>query len=321
MAAMELQGLTKEYEGVTGIDSLTFSVGSGELFGLLGPQGAGKTTTIRTVLGIQSPTAGKATLLGYDTQNEQDLRRAKANTGYLPAVPAFDESATGAEILDSHGQMKGDTRREELVARFDLPLDRRVRDYSTSDVQKLALVAAFMHDPALVLMDEPTLGLDAFDSQRFNEFVREERRRDVTIVLSSRVLSEVQQLCDRVAVLRDGRLLGTEPVESLRSRCGTLVTLRIAEAVSSSAFEIDGVSDLSARTVSVGGDLEATTVEPNDSRPGEASNVVTEVSFTFTGDINELIETVDSYPLLEFDLETAPLDTVFQRLYDDTTAV
>ncbi len=315
MAAMELRGLTKEYGGGTGIDSLTFSVEAGELFGLLGPQGAGKTTTIRTVLGFQSPTAGAATVLGFDTQNERDLRQAKADIGYLPASPAFDESATGTEILDSHGRIKGDARREELLARFDLPVDRRVRDYSTSNVQKLALVGAFVHDPALVIMDEPTVGLDPLANQRFNEFICEEQRRDVTIFVTSRVLSEVQRLCDRVGFLWDGRLLGTEPVESLGYRCGKTVHLRVAEALDASAFEFDGVHDLTVRTVSIGEDRETTSAETNERELG-ASNVVTEVSFTFTGDVNALVETVSSYPLLEFDLEDAPLETVFGQLYD-----
>lgn len=315
MAAMELRGLTKEYGDGTGIDSLTFSVDAGELFGLLGPQGAGKTTTIRTVLGIQSPTAGRAMVLGFDTQNERGLRRAKADIGYLPASPAFDESATGTEILDSHGRIKGDTRREELLARFDLPVDCRVRDYSTSDVQKLALVGAFMHDPALVIMDEPTVGLDSLSNQRFNEFIREEQRRDVTIFFSSSVLSEVQRLCDRIGFLWDGRLLGTEPVESLGYRCGKIAHLRVAKALDASAFEFDGVHDLTVRTVSIGGNQKTTSAETNGGKLG-TSNVVTEVSFTFTGDVNALVETVSAYPLLEFDLEDAPLETVFGRLYD-----
>lgn len=317
MAAIELRGLTKKYGDETGIDSLTLSVQEGEVFGLIGPRRSGKTTTIRTVLGIQSPTAGQATVLGFDPQNEEDRRRAKADTGYLPASPGFDESATGTEILDAHGQIKGDDRREELVARFDLPLDRRVREYSAREIQKLALIGAFMHDPALVIMDEPTVELAPLDQQQFIEFIREERRCGVTVFLASRALGEVEQLCDRVALLRNGRLLGTEPVESLDHQCGKVVHLRIATAVSASAFEFDGVHDLDVQTVSIGEDREKMIAGTNQAETTGRSTGVTELSFTFTGDINTLIETVSSYPLLKFDLEATPLETVFRRLYDD----
>ncbi len=319
MAAIELRGLTKRYEDGTGIDSLTFSVQEGEVFGLIGPRRSGKTTTIRTVLGIQSPTAGQATVLGFDPHN--DLRRHKADIGYLPASPRFDESATGAEILDSRGQIKGDDRREELVARFDPPVDRRVRNSSPDELRRLALVGAFMHDPALVIMDEPMVGRGvggpSFDRHRFTRFIHEERRRGVTVFLASRAVDEVWRLCDRVAVLRDGRLLGTEPVESLRHRCGKVVHLRIATAVTASSFEFDGVHDLDVQTVSFAADSRAGGREPEE-KTTSRSSVVTDVSFTFTGDINTLMETLSSYPLLQFDLDEMPLETVFRRLSDAT---
>lgn len=319
MAAIEVTDLTKEYGSVVGIDSLTFSVDSGEVFGFLGPNGAGKTTTIRTLLGFQSPTSGGATVHGHDITDERDLIRAKAAIGYLPATPVFDESATGTEILDLHASIKGDTRREELLELFDPPVDRRVREYSTGNVQKLGIVQAFMHDPDLVVLDEPTSGLDPLMQQRFNEFIHEEQRKGVTVFLSSHVLSEVRRLCDRVAILRDGRLVTTESVESLLHRSGKVVRLRVAEDLDASAFDFDGVYDLEISTHEVNENEIRESDYENDhtlrSIEGDGSGTVSEVSFTFTGDINDLVAVVSDYALREFDVEEAPLDDIFMRFY------
>lgn len=322
MVAIDVTDLTKEYGSVVGIDSLTFSVDEGEVFGFLGPNGAGKTTTIRTLLGFQSPTSGQATVLGQDVTNERDLLRARAATGYLPATPVFDESSTGTEILDLHASIKGDTRREELLERFDPPVDRRVREYSTGNVQKLAIVQAFMHDPDLVVMDEPTSGLDPLVQQRFNDFIHEEQQRGVTIFFSSHVLSEVRRLCDRVAILRDGHLVTTETVESLLHRSGKVVRLRVASDLDESAFDLDGVYDLDIR--STHGKRQRQTLEASDSdvklrANGGDGGTVSEVSFTFTGNVNDLIDTASAYDLREFDVEEAPLDEVFMRFYGGET--
>lgn len=318
MAAIEVSSLTKEYGSVTGIDSLTFSVEEGEVFGFLGPNGAGKTTTIRTLLGFQSPTSGTATVLGCDTRTERDLLRAKAEVGYLPATPVFDESATGTTILDLHARIKGDERREELLDRFDPPVDRPVREYSTGNVQKLAIVQAFMHDPKLVIMDEPTSGLDPLVQQRFNEFIHEEQRRGVTVFFSSHVLSEVRRLCDRVAILRDGHLVTTESIDSLLHRSGKVVHLRLTHGVDESAFEFEGVHDLDIRSVSGGESEQEIEHADNTLRSVQSDgkgDAEVEVSFTFTGDVNDLVDAVGSHSLREFDIEEAPLDEVFMRFY------
>ncbi|MFC7190879.1 ABC transporter ATP-binding protein [Halocatena marina] len=322
MAAIEVSGLTKEYGSVIGIDSLTFSVEEGEVFGFLGPNGAGKTTTIRTLLGFQSPTTGTATVLGCDTRNERDLRSAKADIGYLPATPAFDESVTGSEILDLHARVKGAERREELLERFDPPVGRPVREYSTGNVQKLAIVQAFMHDPTLVIMDEPTSGLDPLVQQRFNDFIRAEQRRGVTVFFSSHVLSEVRRLCDRVAILRDGQLITTESIEALLHRSGKVVHLRIIGEVDESAFEFDGVHDLEIRAVSTADGMSDSDSEHEINGHADElafrsvqSGSETEVSFTFTGNVNDLVDAVGRHTLREFDIEEAPLDDVFMRFY------
>jgi ABC-2 type transport system ATP-binding protein len=296
MAAIELEGLTKDYGEVLANDDVTFDVERGEIFGYLGPNGAGKTTTIRTLLGLLSPTAGTARVLGHDVTDETQLLAAKRRLGYLPDSPAFDETATGRAVLDLHASIKGDRRSEELLDLFDPPLDREIREYSRGNVQKLGLVTAFMHDPDLVILDEPTSGLDPLLQQRFEEFLRAERERGLTVFFSSHVLSEVRKLCDRVGIIRNGRLVAVEPVESLLDRSGKFVRVHAAEPIPPRVLEIDGVHGL-------------------ESEPG--SSDATEYAFTFTGDVNALLDALADYRLLDLSIEEAPLEEVFMRFYGD----
>ncbi|SER08974.1 ABC transporter ATP-binding protein [Natrinema salaciae] len=296
MGAIELEGLTKDYGEVVANDGVTFDVDRGEIFGYLGPNGAGKTTTIRMLLGLISPTAGTARLLGRDVTDEDQLLEAKRQLGYLPDSPAFDETATGRDVLDLRASITGDERSEELLELFQPPLDREIREYSRGNVQKLGLVTTFMHDPDVVILDEPTSGLDPLLQQRFAEFLRAERDRGVTVFFSSHILSEVRQLCDRVGIIRNGRLVTVEPVESLLDRSGKVVRLRSAEPISRADLEIEGVHDLEA--------------------DADAAGSGTEYVFTFTGDVNELLAACREHRLLDLSIEEAPLEDVFMRFYD-----
>ncbi|WP_135820315.1 ABC transporter ATP-binding protein [Halostella litorea] len=307
MAAITVDGLTKDYGEVLANDGVTFEVAEGEVFGYLGPNGAGKTTTIRTLLGFQSPTDGTASVLGADVRAEDELIAAKRRVGYLPATPSFDETATGRQVLDLHGSVKGDPRRGELLDLFDPPLDREIRDYSTGNAQKLGLVQAFMHDPDLVVMDEPTSGLDPLMQRRFEEFVRAERRAGTTVFLSSHVLSEVRRLCDRVGVIRDGHIVAVERVADLLGRSGKAVLARVDGSVSADDVTLAGAHDVAVRTVAA----------PDDR---DAGGTVTEVTFTYTGDVNELVAFLDRFDLLEVDVEEAPLEDVFMQFYGDDDA-
>ncbi|MFB6072099.1 MAG: ABC transporter ATP-binding protein [Halobacterium sp.] len=293
MAVIDVESLTKQYGDLTAVEGLSFSVREGEIFGFLGPNGAGKTTTIRTLLGMQAPTAGRVSVLDADLTDEDDRLGALAHTGFLPSNPQFDEQATGREVLDLHESLKGGSRRGELLELFEPPLDRRIRAYSTGNVQKLGLVQAFMHDPDVVVMDEPTSGLDPLLQERFNEFLRDERDRGVTVLFSSHVLSEVRRVCDRVAIIRDGRLVAVEDVETLLDRSGKLVRASTTADLPGDAFDLPGVADLTVRET------------------GDA----TRVSFTYTGDVDALVDELDRYPLLELDVEEAPLEDVFLEFY------
>ncbi|WP_049901343.1 ABC transporter ATP-binding protein [Natrinema sp. J7-1] len=296
MAAIELEGLTKDYGEVRANDGVTFAVERGEVFGYLGPNGAGKTTTIRTVLGLLSPPAGTVRLLGRDVTDEAQLLEAKRRLGYLPDDPAFDETATGREILDLHASLKGDERSAEVLELFDPPLDREIREYSRGNVQKLGLVTTFMHDPELVILDEPTSGLDPLLQQRFNEFVRAEREAGLTVFFSSHILSEVRKLCDRVGIIRDGRVVTVDPVESLLDRSGKFVRLHADEQIPIRSLDVDGVHGL-------------------ESNGGAGPSDGTEYAFTFTGDINALLAAIREYRLVDLSIEEAPLEDVFMRFY------
>jgi ABC-2 type transport system ATP-binding protein len=301
MGAIELDGLTKDYGDVLAADDLTFTVDSGEIFGYLGPNGAGKTTTIRMLLGFIKPTAGTARVLGNDIRDRRALTEAKHRIGHLSDDQAFDEQATGAEILDLHAAVKGDERRAELLDLFSPPLDRRVREYSSGNVQKLGLVTTFMHDPELVILDEPTGGLDPLVKHRFAEFLRAECKRGVTVFFSSHILSEVRRLCDRVGIIRNGRLVTVDPIETLLTRSGKVVRINSAEPIPMDFVDLAGVHDLE-------------TSAP-DERGAETATEFTECTFTFTGDINALLARLPNHEMVDVSIEEAPLEDVFLRFY------
>ncbi|ERH08815.1 MAG: ABC-type multidrug transport system, ATPase component [halophilic archaeon J07HX64] len=273
MAAITFDGLTKAYGDLRAVDDVSFEVDEGEIFGYLGANGAGKSTTIRVLMGFLSPTVGGARLLGHDVTDESALVEAKGAVGYLPDELQFDESATGREILDLHAGIRGDERREELLALFDPPVDRKIREYSHGNVKKLGLVTAFMHDPDLVVLDEPTGGLDPLVKQRFADFVRAERDQGLTVFFSSHILSEVRRLCDRVGVIREGRLVTVDPIEALLDRSGKVVHIVAREALDDTTLAgLDGVHDLEA------------------SPEARTDTGFREYTFTFTGDIDALLE-------------------------------
>jgi len=315
MSAITVSELTKNYDGVMANDGVSFEVAEGEIFGYLGPNGAGKTTTIRTLMGFQSPTSGTATLLDADVHDEAAMVEAKERVGYLPSTPGFDETATGREVLDLHTSLKGDSRRAELLEMFDVPIERTIRGYSTGQKQKLGLVQAFMHDPDVVVMDEPTAGLDPLVQQRFNEFVREEKRTGMTIFLSSHVLSEVRRVCDRIGIIRDGRMVTVENVEDLLHRSGKFVRVRVAADIARETIDLDGIHDLSIRNVD-----DSYTESAVAAGTGTTVDTVTELTFTYTSDFDSLIDFVDEYRVLELDVEEAPLEQVFMEFYGGESA-
>jgi ABC-2 type transport system ATP-binding protein len=231
-------GLGKRYGGVTALENLTLEVGQGEAFGFLGPNGAGKTTTIRLLLGLLRPSAGEAVMLGKRVSRSVAWR---GEVGYLPGDMSFWPRLTGQETLDFLCGLSGRAAlaRAGLLKRLDLgaaELARPVRTYSDGMKQKLGIVQALQCTPKLVLFDEPTKGLDPLMQQAFYEIVTDMRRHGATVFLSSHVISEVERVCDRVAMLRAGRLVTVGTVVSLRQAERRRVIADFTEAVDVAAF-------------------------------------------------------------------------------------
>jgi beta-exotoxin I transport system ATP-binding protein len=223
------RALTKHYGTVRALTDLTLDVREGEIFGFLGPNGAGKSTMIRTLLGFLHATAGAATVLGMDIALDSvEIRR---RTGYLPGGIALYDSLSGEEVLDYLVDMQGTEprRRAELCDRLELPgsvLRRKVRDYSRGMRQKIGVVQALQHDPELAILDEPSEGLDPLMQQAFYRLLDDLRGEGRTVFFSSHVLSEVERLCDRVAIIRAGHLMAVHEVGELLARRRRRVTLR-----------------------------------------------------------------------------------------------
>ena len=215
--AIRTVGLTKDYGLGRGLFDLDLQIPGPEVFGFLGPNGAGKTTTIRLLMGMIRPTGGQAYVFGLDAVRE--AVEVKRKVGYLPGdVPQFG-SLRGSEIVAYLGGMRGgvDRKRVQSIAeRFDLDLGRRFREYSSGNKQKLAILLAFMHAPELLILDEPTSSLDPLNQQEFYALLSEAREGGTTVFLSSHVLSEVQRVCDRVGIIRDGRLITLSDRDDLR---------------------------------------------------------------------------------------------------------
>lgn len=216
-AAIQTDGLTKDYGRGRGIFDLDLEVRGGEAFGFIGPNGAGKSTTIRLLMDLVRPTRGSALVLGLDSQ--RDAVEVKRLTAYVPGELPEYPNHTGAQILDLFAHLRGGvdaTWVSALARRFDLDLGRRYREYSHGNKQKVWLIQAFMFDAQLYILDEPTSGLDPLMQQSFRELVEEARSRGATIFLSSHVLPEVQELCDRIAVVHEGRLRQVGTLDELR---------------------------------------------------------------------------------------------------------
>jgi ABC-2 type transport system ATP-binding protein len=228
-AAIAIHALTKRYGRLVAVRDLDLAVDLGEVFGFLGVNGAGKSTTIRILLDFVRPTAGRASILGHDCQ--RDGLAARAAVGYLPGELGFYEDMTGDAVLDVTARLSGagtvrPAYRRELAERLELSapdLGRRIRDYSTGMKRKLGIVQAFQADQAVLVLDEPTEGLDPLMQEAFYGLLADVRRRGRTVFMSSHVLSEVERVCDRIAVIRKGTLVLLSPVDDLRRLEGLAV--------------------------------------------------------------------------------------------------
>jgi ABC-2 type transport system ATP-binding protein len=290
-AAISTRGLTKHYGSVRALTDLTLDVYAGEIFGFLGPNGAGKSTTIRTLLGFLHATRGSASVLGLNMVTDSvEIRR---RTGYLPAGIALYDSLTGEQVLDYLVEMQGrePNRRAELCDRLELSgsvLRRRVRDYSRGMRQKIGVVQALQHDPELAILDEPTEGLDPLMQHAFYAILDDLRREGRTIFFSSHVLSEVERLCDRVAIIRAGELMAIHDVGELLARRRRRVTLRWRGAAPD-PMTLPGLAD----------------VHVDGSR----------ITASLTGDVSGFVRSIASPNLEDLTIEPASLEEAFLEYY------
>ncbi len=251
--AIHTESLTKHYGAVEALSDLDLTVHQGEVFGFLGPNGAGKTTMIRTVLDLIRPTAGRASILGMDTHaHAVELRN---HVGYLPGDLALYPKLTGRETLRYFANLRGGVDWDfvdGLADRLDSDLSIRVSDYSSGNRQKVGLIQAFMNRPSVLILDEPSIGLDPLVQQEFQAMLREVREEGRTVFLSSHTLSEVERVADRVGIIRRGRLVVVEAVEALKAKAVRRLTLDFERQVRPELFaDMEGVHDVIADATSL----------------------------------------------------------------------
>jgi len=294
---IEIDQLYKSYGKVQAVKNVSMRVEQGEIFGFLGPNGAGKTTTIRCMLDVIRPTSGTIRVLGLDTQHDRQALHQRI--GYLPGDVRLPGEMTGKQIIDyfSHIQGLQPVLLKELVARFDVEMKRPLKGYSKGMRQKIGIVLAFMCDPDLLILDEPTSGLDPLLQKTFNEFLLEEQARGKTIFMSSHIMSDVEKVCQRVAVIRRGELVTVERVETLREKAGQRIIVEFVDVGAVSVEElrrVPGVSDVSS------------------------SNGVYHMSMS--GTMDPLIKGLSRHEVLRLQVEEAPLEEVFLKFYEDVPA-
>ncbi|RZU51793.1 ABC-2 type transport system ATP-binding protein [Krasilnikovia cinnamomea] len=261
-AAIEVQALVKTFGATRALDSLDLSVRTGEVHGFLGPNGAGKTTTIRILLGLVRADSGTARLLGGDPW--ADATALHRRLAYVPGDVTLWPNLSGGEVIDLLGRLRGGLdprRRDDLVARFQLDPRKKGRAYSKGNRQKVALVAALASDVELLILDEPTSGLDPLMEEVFREVIREEKQRDRTVLLSSHILAEVEALCDRMTIIREGRVVETGTLAEMRHLTRTSIQAELSGAADGLAG-LPGVHDLRTDNGRVMFDVDTDALEP-----------------------------------------------------------
>ncbi|MFB6152246.1 MAG: ABC transporter ATP-binding protein [Haloarculaceae archaeon] len=287
MAAIELDGVTKRYGDVTALRGVDMAVEEGEIFGFLGPNGAGKTTTIDVLLDFVRPTAGSATVLGHDVREEP--RAIRRRTGVLPEGFDVYERLTGRQHVEFVGEAKGvDVDPDALLSRVGLDgedADRKAGGYSKGMKQRLVLGMALVGEPDLLILDEPSTGLDPNGARLMREVVREERDRGATVFFSSHILGQVEAVCDRVAILQDGEIVAVDSVEGLREAtdAGTVMEITLAAPVDGVVEAVEAVADVEGAsadgatlTVRCTGDVKMDVLNAVEEAGGEVETFDTE---------------------------------------------
>lgn len=290
---IKLDALTKMYQkNARGIIDVSLEIHEGEIFGFIGPNGAGKSTTVRTLLNLIFPTSGSASVDGHDSITESLWIRE--NVGYIPSEVHFYASMDVQSFLDYSGRfypVEFKSRQHELVKLLDLDVTRKIEDLSFGNKKKVAIVAALQHRPKILILDEPTSGLDPLNQNAFFELILDEKKRGTTIFFSSHILSEVERICDRVGVIKDGELIQVETIESLRKA------------------KIKNVSII--------------TKEPFESRSKHIRDLRVEgdkVSFVYSGTMKSLLRILDAQSVIDVTISDPSLEEIFMHVYEKESA-
>jgi ABC-2 type transport system ATP-binding protein len=291
MNAVEINNLTKYYGKSRGIIDVSFNVEEGEIFGFIGPNGAGKSTTIRLLLALIYPTSGSAKMFGRDCI--KDRNEIAGQIGYLPSEVFYYDNMKVVDLLKYSASFykKDCTRRiRELAEMLDLDLTRKIDDLSLGNKKKVGIVQGLLHEPKLIILDEPTSGLDPLVQQKFFNLLREENKKGVTVLFSSHILSEVQKLCSRVAIIKEGRIIKLEKMSALTEDNYKKIRLVMRDSTQKEYFNIPGVSNLSQ--------------EDN------------EISFLYKGNPNDIIRKISQVSVINILIEEPSLEEIFMHYYD-----
>ncbi|MEH7442021.1 ABC transporter ATP-binding protein [Bacillus sp. JJ1122] len=291
MNVIEIKKLTKMYGKARGIEDVSFNVEEGEIFGFIGPNGAGKSTTIRTLLSLIYPTSGSATIFGKDIITAAP--EIKKEIGYLPSEVFYYDNMKVLDLLKySASFYKKDctNRIKELAEIMELDLTKKIDDLSLGNKKKVGIVQGLLHEPKLIILDEPTSGLDPLMQQKFFELLEKENKKGATILFSSHILSEVQRLCDRVAIIKDGRIVTVEKISTLKENTYKKFKVETSLHMGKEHFKVEGVNQLE-----------------------QDGNTI---SFLFRGNINSIMKKVAEIEIENLWVEEPDLEEIFMHYYE-----
>lgn len=292
MNVIQTQNLTKYYGKNRGIIGLNLEIEAGEIFGFIGPNGAGKSTAIRTLLGLIFPTSGSGTIFGLDIVKK--TKEIKKQIGYMPSDVNYYHKMDVRELLQYSADfydMDYDSRIEELAKTFSLDLDRKILDLSRGNQKKVSILQSLIHRPRLLILDEPTTGLDPLMRAKFFDILREENSRGATIFFSSHTLSEVQQLCRRVGIIKEGRIIAVEDIETLRKKQLRIIQVEFSHPVGNDEIDCAGVID-----------------------PEADLNIL---NFMFSGDMDTLVKALAGKEIKDLIVEEPTLEEIFMHYYGE----
>ena len=289
---IETKNLTKYYGKSRGIIDVNLSVDEGEIYGFVGPNGAGKSTTIRTLLSLIYKTSGEARIFGLDC--EADKNRILEDVGYLPSEVFYYDNMRAIDLFRySASFYKKDCskRIEELSSLLQVDLHHKIEDMSLGNKKKVGIIQGLLHSPRLIILDEPTSGLDPLMQKTFFNLIKEENKRGATVLFSSHILGEIQRICDRVAIIKEGRIVAIQNISELQHNAYKKVSLIVKNGATPEDISLNGAQDIE--------------ITGNN------------ISFLFKGDVNTLLSAISKYQLLNIDITEPALEDIFMHYYTD----